>query len=506
MIASDKIVSAVRANWLLNATGLVLSFCGSVVLVRAVPPGLYAQYAAVLAIIGLATLVFEAGANSGLTRYLSEAAQLCARGTFYLRMQFRRALAALVCGIALVAFGPMYARATQFETLAAQPWLFMLIAAIVVGSLTKLLAHYGLLALFETKTALLLQQGFLVLRAVALALIALAGGGLIELVTGLLVIAVVEAIVIHRRLWRFIGAERATVPKTFVNRAQTFGLLTIFDKACAMLGSGPVLLLVLAPNHAATTIAFLAIAADLVGKLVSLTVMPMGNLVAPYLSQTSDARDAQSVAIARVVKLSSLLYSFSVGAGLLLLPWFISAVYGARYNGAILLALVLLLPTAFENWIRASCSPALLRNGRYSDLVKVNIVQAIVTLATLALVYRQPVEIVITAVGGTRSGVAAFNLVLLRRLVPPHTYRVPTLGFGVGAVSCGTAWLGATWAPLDGVAHAIAGALIFALIFYAGLRWLVLRDEDTLRLMHRLAGTRIKILNRLLPALPLPNA
>jgi len=506
MIDSEKIVSAVRCNWLFNATGLVLSFCCSVVLVRAVSPRLYAQYAAVLAIIGLATLVFEAGANSGLTRYLSEAAQLGARGTFYRRMQFRRWIAALVCGIGLAAFGPMYARATQFDTLATQPWLFVLIAAIVASSLTKLLAHYGLLSLFETKTALLLQQGFLVLRAVALALIALAGGSLIELVSGLLVITVVEAIVVHRRLWRFIGAERATVPNAFVNRAQTFGVLTIFDKACAMLGSGAVLLLVLAPNHPATTIAFLALAVDLVGKLVSLTVMPMGNLVAPYLSQTSDAPEAQSVAIARVIKLSSLLHSFSTGAALLLLPWFISMVYGARYHGAILLALVLLVPTAFENWIRGSCSPALLRNGRYGDLAKVNIVQAIVTLVTIALVYRQPVEIVVTAVGGTRSGVAAFNLVLLRRLVPPHTYRVPMLGFGVGAVSCATAWLGVMWAPPDGVAHAIAAALIFALIFYAGLRWLVFRDEDTLRLMHRFAGTRIKLLNRLLPALPLPNA
>src|SRR5204862_7061260 len=121
--------------------------------------------------------------------------------------------------------------------------------------------------------------------------------------------------------------------------------------------SGTVLLLVLAPNHPATTIALFTLAIDLVGKLVSLTVMPMGNLVAPYFSQTSDAPEAQSVAIARVLKLSSLPYSFSVGAGLLMLPAFIHIIYGDRYDGAALLALVLLVPTAFENWIRGSCSP-----------------------------------------------------------------------------------------------------------------------------------------------------
>jgi glycosyltransferase involved in cell wall biosynthesis len=67
MVTSQKILSAVRGNWLLNAAGLVLSFCGSVVLVRAIPPGLYAQYAAVLAIVGVATLVFEAGAREAMS-------------------------------------------------------------------------------------------------------------------------------------------------------------------------------------------------------------------------------------------------------------------------------------------------------------------------------------------------------------------------------------------------------------------------------------------------------
>ena len=34
--ASQPIISALRSNWLLNAIGLVVSFCASVVLVRAV--------------------------------------------------------------------------------------------------------------------------------------------------------------------------------------------------------------------------------------------------------------------------------------------------------------------------------------------------------------------------------------------------------------------------------------------------------------------------------------
>ena len=39
-------------------------------------------------------------------------------------------------------------------------------------------------------------------------------------------------------------------------------------------------------------------------------------------------------------------------------------------------------------------------------------------------------------------------------------------------------------------------------MFYAGVRWVVLRDEDTLRIAYRLAGRRFKVVNVLLPAFP----
>ncbi len=490
MAGSQKIIAALHANWWLNLAGLLLSFGASIVLVRAMPPSLYAEYGAVMALIGLATLVFEAGANSGLTRYLAEAAQQQARGTFYRKMQLRRGLAAVLCAAALVAFGPMYARHTPFSSLAAHPWLFVIIAAIVAGSLTRLLAHYGLLALFETKTALLLQQSFLVLRSVVLALTALAGGGLFALVGGFLALTVIEAAIADHRFRRLVGTERGPLPAAFVNRAQRFGLLTIFDKACAMLGSGSVLLLVLAPHHPAAAIAFFTLAVDLVGKLVSLTVMPMGNLVAPFLSQTSDDPAAQGLAVARVMKLSSLLYCFSVGAGLLALPWFVPAVYGVGYSTAAGLAALLLVPTAFENWIRGSCSPALLRNGRYRELMKVNVLQAVVTVTTLALVYRQPVEIVIVAVGAARGAVAALNLLLLRQLVPARTYRVPLHGLLVATAACALAALAGSLVPLPATARAVLQGVVFAGLGLAGLRWIIFRDADVTRIATRLAGRK----------------
>ncbi|HEX8280011.1 MAG TPA: oligosaccharide flippase family protein, partial [Chthoniobacterales bacterium] len=378
MSASHKIISALHANWWLNLAGMLLSFLGSIVLVRAIPPELFAQYAAVLAIIGVATLVFEAGANSGLTRYLREASDWRAAGTFYLSMLRRRWIAALLCAVAVILLGPTYARGTQLGSAAAEPWVFICVAVVVAGTLTKLLAHYGLLALFESKTALLMQQGFLVLRSVALAGIGLFSGGLAGLLAALVAITLIEAILVQRRFWRLVRKDRAPLASDFVNKAQKFGLLTIFDKSAAMIGSGSVILLVLAPSHPATDLAFLALAVDLVGKVVSLTVMPMGNLVAPYLSQTGDEPALQGRAIARVLKLSSLLYAFSIGGALLLFPAFIPFVYSGKYDAAIPLVLLLLVPTALENWIRGCCSPALLRNGRSASLMKMNAVQAVV--------------------------------------------------------------------------------------------------------------------------------
>ena len=503
MAASHKIISALHANWWLSLFGLLISFAASVVLVRTMPKELFAQYAAVLAMIGVATLIFEAGANSGLTRYLAEAGKNGARGTFYRRMQRRRWLAAAICAVALVVFGPIYAAHTEYGILNAQPWIFVAIAAIVAATLVRLLGHYGLLALFETRPALLLQQGFQIGRSAGLALIALAGGGLAHLVAGLFALAILEAFLVHRRFWRIVSSERAPITGEFVNRAQRYGLLTVVDKACAMLGSGTVLMLVLAPQQSVVTMALLGLAVDLVGKLVSLTAMPMGNLVAPYLSETSDDAAAQALATSRVVKLSSLLYSFSIGFGVLVLPSFVATVYGADYRAAATAALLLLIPTAFENWVRGSCTPALLRNGRGRELMRVNVVQAVVTIATLLLVMRQSLPVAIIAIGVARASTSALNLGLLRRIVPVQTYLVPLQGVLVSAFAAALAFAAAKMLPLPELPRAVGASALFTALFYAGFRWVVLRDRDTLHLAHRITGHRARLLTRLLPPAPL---
>ncbi len=498
MADSDKILTAARSNWWLNALGLGLSYCASVILVRALARELYAQYAAVMAMIWLAALVFEAGANSGLTRYLNEAAQAGARGSFYRAMQRRRWLIALVVGVSLVTLGPLYASYTTFSSLAEEPVLFVLIVLIVVASLMRTLAHYGLLALFETRNAIVWEQVFIVGRAALLAAIALLGGGLWHLIAGLLILGAVEALYADYRLWRCIGHEREALPANFVGKAHVFGFFTVLDKACAGLGSGCILLLVLAPFHPPVELALLALAFDLTGKLLSLTVMPMGNLVSPYLSRVSDDEAAQGRAVARIVKFSSLLYCLSVGGAILLLGDFIPLVYGERYAESVPFVLMLLVPVAFENWVRGACSPALLRAGRFRELALVNALQAVVTLVVIWFVHDQELLPAVAAIVCARAGVSSLNLVLLARIAAPGTYRVPLQA----ALLAGLAVVPWFWLdlPLSPVARLLLKGGVFAVIYYVGLRWVVLRDSDTLQLAHRLTGSGA--LARLLPPLP----
>ncbi len=144
----------------------------------------------------------------------------------------------------------------------------------------------------------------------------------------------------------------------------------------------------------------------------------------------------------------------------------------------------------------------LLRNGRYRDLMRVNILQAVVTLAVLAVAHSLPVSVALVAISAARVSVSALNLAAMGRIVQRETYRVPLTGLAIAALAC-LAALACGWAiPLPAAGRAAAQAVIFGAIFYAGLRWVVFRDQDTLRLAYRIAGHRFKILNLLLPALP----
>jgi hypothetical protein len=96
--------------------------------------------------------------------------------------------------------------------------------------------------------------------------------------------------------------------------------------------------------------------------------------------------------------------------------------------------------------------------------------------------------------------------VSLRHIVPGHIYFVPLQSLLVAVGAALAALAIARSLPLPELARTAIAGLVFSLLFYAGVRWLIFRDADTLTLAHRLAGSRIKLLRRLLPALPAPSS
>jgi hypothetical protein len=137
--------------------------------------------------------------------------------------------------------------------------------------------------------------------------------------------------------------------------------------------------------------------------------------------------------------------------------------------------------------------------------MKLNVVQAIATVVTFAVVQRQSVEVVVAAVGGVRAAVASLNLLLLRPLVPARSYRVPLHGASVALLACVVAQSWGALLPLPDTARALVQGFAFAVLFYVGLRFVVLRDRDTLHLAHRITENRAPFFARLLPPAPLCN-
>ncbi len=458
------------------------------VLVRAMSVGLYAEYCALGAMVGLATFLFEAGANSGLTRYLREAQGCGARERFYRRLLRGRVVAGVLCAGALWVLGPLYGGQTGMEALQGRGWMYAGIGLVAAGTLGRLLGHYGLMALFDVRRGLMLQQGFAVGRALVAAGLAWTGFGLEAVVGCWAVLVWVEAFCVHRCFLARVAGEDGPLPEGLLGRARVYGWMTILDKAGAMLGGGTVLLLVAAVRHEAASVAVLGLAFDLVGKCLGLTVLPMGNLVGPYLSRVGDGAEAQAEAAERVFKLSALLYACCISAAAVLLGHLVPVVYGGRYGAAAHWAVVLLVPSAVENWMRGCASPVLLRNGRYRMLGGLNVLQVAGSVLVLALCWRGSLQTLLLGVCWVRALLALCSLVFLRDLLSRASVGFAARAVALGGGAWGAGHLLGGWAGFGAGMSAVLGFVGWMVVFACGGCWLLSRDRDLGAFVTRFLG------------------
>lgn len=418
MADSSKIVSAFKTNSILSIMGLGISFGANLLLVRSIRPELFAEYAAVLGIVVITTMIAEAGGYSGFTQYLPEARKAAACGTFYRALQRRRLVISSFLPPLFMVFGPIYGAKTKFTDLVDDRILFGLIGVVVCASLFRALSHFSLLALFKNKQALLIQHVFTVLKSISAVIVCLAGGGLFHLVLSLALFALLESFTLDWHVKTEIGSEKNPLEPGFVRRSNQFGLYTFSDKAAACFGNGVMLSLALPLlGIPAAIFAHFVIGWDNANKLLSVAVTPVGGIVAPYLSNVAASKPAQSLAVGRVIKLASFIYLLAVGTGFFLFPFIIPGLFGRNYVDSGAYACFFLLWIGFETWIRFWCSPSMLRNNLFKQLFYTNLFQSLVTLVLFLMMSGKPLELMLKTIAVTRCSMFAINIYFMRTLI-----------------------------------------------------------------------------------------
>ncbi len=503
-----NILEASRANLLLGATSAVVTLVSSVVVVRTLGPSLYGEYATILAIVAWGLLAAEAGGNAGFMRFMGKAEQFGARASLYQAILLRRWLVLAVLTGVLLLFGPHWAKWAGFDVDHHwNGWVFSGAAIVITAGLTGQLAYCGLLGAFKHREALMLSQSFIILRSLALVVVAIMQPSVQWLVAALVAVAVVEAGWYHASITRHISTERAALPTGMVWMAWRHGLVTVYDKVTSAVGNGPFLLLVLAAYYTRIDLALLAIAAELVAKALSVTGMPAGNMVLPYLNSVSDIPVALSGAMAKVIKISIFIFLSGLGAIYVLLPSGLTLLYGDLYSHAVPLSLLLAAPVFIDAWGRFAIVTGLVAKGHYREVVIMNTAQAALAVTVLVFTYDKGIITVLVGEAIVRFSVVAGLLILATRAGMLSGFRFPYtfvamvlcavaagLGFGEAVV---WQWMG-NWS-------ALAGFAVYAAVLILGARFFKGYDKELAELAFKLAGRHRRWVSVLIPASARPQ-
>ncbi len=333
-----------------------------------------------------------------------------------------------------------------------------------------------------------MQHGFLVFRSGASALGAMAGFGLPRILLIWIGIGLIELWCFHRKFLERLPKDRSVPEPGFLREAIRYGFQSSLDKAAAMLGGGAVLLLFFAARYGSgdrsKDLAFLALGYEVTGKILGLTVMPMANLVTPYLSRVTSIPGQTARAGSRVCSLSALLYAGCISAAFGGIPWGIPFFYGKPMGEASEMVRLILVPMAVEAWARGIVSPMLLRNGESRSLVRLNVGQFLITGASVWIAWDWSLEAAVFTIGSARALAALVGVYALQRHLEPGTLeRVGWIGLiTVIAVLAGEQ----ITRSLAGGTGFLAGALFFLVVFGGGLGVLLCWDRELKGVLVRL--------------------
>lgn len=497
------VLRAARANLLLAPVGTVLAVGASILVARWLGPETYADYATLMALVAWLLILAEGGCNAGLGRYLGEAGTLNARCSLYLSLQYRRWALALILALSLIWLGPIWAQSAGLSETRWQPASFMMAGLLAAVMLHGQLASSAMLTAFRHGRVLLTNQLMTIVRALALVLLAGTLREPVMLVAALLVLAIVEAGILHHAAMAQIGHERAPLPRGMANAAQRHGLVALFDKTTTALSAGPFLLLVLAGIHGRGELAMLAISTDLLQKALSIAGLPLSNIVMPMLNESRSDPERFRRQIARLGGLMAVLFACATGGIIAALPIGLPLLLGAPYGPAVPIAMIWLLPVFFESGVRMIWGAALVALDQYRWLMRFNLIYGAASLMVIFFARDMELMILLAWLGVLR---LVMSMALLGRaarlaLLPPES-RPARIMVAAGVACALSLGVQTMLHPVPEAFRLLAGLGVYVITMLASLRWLPLIPGPSHDALCQIAGKHKGLLMRIIARPP----
>jgi O-antigen/teichoic acid export membrane protein len=496
----NKILSAAKANLFLAPIGVALAVLSSTFIARWFGPETYADYATLTSLLAWVLLLAESGCNAGIGRYLPEARQNQAEKTLYLTLQKRRwGIVVLWTGL-LVFFGPLWA---DYSGLPPHRWdypAFLMIGILSGAMLHGQLANFALVSAFYHRNALLVSQIMMLVRAITLLILASFLREPIHLVMALIVLASIESVIMHRMVLKLYKKEDRPLEQTLATQAQKHGLVSQFDKLTSTLASGSFLIIALTASHERAELAMLAVATDLLQKLVSVIALPLSNLILPVLNDARQDKERYIKHVDRFSALTLLLFAIACGATAIALPSGIPLLLGQAYTPAIPLATIWLIPLFIEAGARMVFGSSLITLDYRKWVMAYNAVFGLLAVILLALTYKHSLTAILLALGALRCVMSIF---LLRKAYCVGLLTLRTQPWGIIAiVGVATALSYGLLHLIDGVSPLIqlaAGLSLYGIVVLSGLHFLPIVPRSTMETFYHLAGKYSPFIKRLLP-------
>lgn len=497
------VLRAARANLLLAPVGTVLAVISSILVARWLGPGTYADYATLMALVAWLLILAEGGCNIGLGRLLSEANALNARGSLYLTLQYRRWVISLILSLSLIWLGPIWAKSVGLPEARWQPFSFVMVGLLAAVMLHGQLASSAMLTAFRHKRVLITNQLMTIARALVLVLLAGTLREPVVMMVALLVLAIVEAGVLHHAAIAQIGHERAPLPRGMANAAQRHGLVALFDKMTTALSAGPFLLLVLAGIHGRGDLAMLAISSDLLQKTLSIVGLPLSNIVMPMLNESRGDPERFRRQIARLGGLMVVLFACATGGIMAALPLGLPLLLGTSYGPAVPIAMIWLLPVFLESGVRMIWGAALIALDQYRWLIGFNLIYGAASLMVIFFARDMELMILLAWMGLLR---LVMSMALLGRaaqlaLLPPGSRPVGIM-VAAGVASALSLGVQVMMHPVPEAFRLLAGLGVYISVMLASLRWLPLIPGPSHDALCQIAGKHKGLLMRIISRPP----